>query len=122
MSLEALDSFVVNRIAEREPVDFQFPVGGPDYRGTSGSRDSFKSLTSGGFIAENETMLLVAADQFAAVAGPVEESKIAVYVNSHGVPCVRDAADEEEPTQTMRVKRIGRAGGGLTYTLRSEAR
>jgi hypothetical protein len=81
-----------------------------------------KELTSGGFITDQEVSLLVPVEQFGENAMPQEQEKISLYINEHGVPCAKDDADDAEPTVTMRVKRISRSGGALTYTLGSDRR
>lgn len=100
------------------PVTFAWA--GKDYTGTTGARDTMSSLVEGGKINEQEFTILVAIAQFGEYARPTERKTITVCVDADGIPCAADDAVDQRVT--ARLVSIGRAGGGLTYTLRTEQR
>lgn len=100
------------------PVTFAF--NGKDYTATCGARDTMKSLTDGGFHNDTDVTLLVEIAQFGADTKPNEKSKITLCVDSDGIPCaVEDAVGDRVG---MRIQKIGRAGGGLSYELKTDKR
>lgn len=99
------------------PITFRF--GGKDYTATTGARDTMAALSEGGFHNDQEFSLLVEIAQFGSDTRPAEKQKIEVYVDADGIPC---AADDSTGRVTARIQTIGRAGGGLTYTLRTDSR
>lgn len=105
-------------MVKRSPVTFGF--NGKDYTATCGARDTMKSLTEGGYHNDSELTLLVEIAQFGADNRPTEKSKLTVCVDADGVPCgVEDAVGSRVE---MRVQSVGRAGGGLSYDLKTATR
>jgi hypothetical protein len=122
MSLAALDTLIVNRIALRELVNFDFA--GVTWVASAGSRDTMKSLTQGGFTRDQEVSLLVPCDQFieAQTTPPTEQGTITLHINDAGIPCDKDSASNTTPTVSARITRISRSGGAYTYELRTAKR
>ncbi len=115
--LNSLDAMCVAAMVSHSPITFTF--GGVDYVGTAGARDTMLSLTDGGFNNDQEFSLLVETAQFGSDSRPGEKQKIAVCVDADGIPC---GADDSVRRLAARIQTIGRAGGGLTYTLRADTR
>lgn len=117
-ALTQLDVQCVAAMVSDQPITWGF--GGIDYTGTLGARDTFKSLTEGGFIAEQELRMLVETAQFGEATRPAERQKITICVNADLIPCHVD--DAVGSRVNARITRIDRAGGGLTYTISTTAR
>jgi|GEM_PF-5376177 len=100
------------------PITFGF--GGVDYTGTTGARDTMKQLTEGGFHEDSEFRILVNPAQYGSAAKPAEKAVLAVCVDGDGIPCAAD--DAVGSRINVRVQEIGRAGGGITYTVRTATR
>jgi hypothetical protein len=115
--LAQLDALCLPQIVADAPVTVGF--GGSDYTGTSGARDTMRSLTEGGHINDQEFALLFQCSAFGSATPPTEREKVTVCVDANGIPC---AAEDSTSRINARVRSIGRAGAGLTYTLQSEAR
>jgi hypothetical protein len=117
--IKQLDAFVLNRgsLISREP--FTFGFGGIDYVATCGARDTMQSLVEGGIHHDTEFTALVESAQFAQVTAPTEKDQITVCVDSSGVPC---AAEDAARRITCRIQSVTRAGGGMTFKLRTNTR
>jgi hypothetical protein len=117
-ALKQLDAACVRYIAMDAPYTFGF--GGVDYLATCGARDTMQSLVEGGFHNDTEFTALVEAAQFGSATQPAEGQNITVCLDKNGVPCL--AEDASGNRLTVRISKITRAGGGLTYTLRTNTR
>ena len=116
--LKSLDALSVAAIITDDPVTFGY--GGTDYTGTTGARDTMKELTEGGFHHDQEFAILVPIAAFGNAAAPSEKDILTVCVDAYGIPC---SADETTSARVnARVQKVGRAGGGLTLTLKAEGR
>ena len=114
MSLKGLDAICLRGIVGREPVTFEFQGG--VFTGTTGARDTMRSLTEGGYVDEQEFSILVPTENMGALdRKPSETSKVTVCVDNDGIPCaIEDAVSDRV---WCRVSKVGRALAGLTFTL-----
>lgn len=105
-------------MVKRAPFNFRF--NGKDYVATCGARDTLKSLTEGGFHNDSDVKLLVEIAQFGTGTRPAEKDKIELCVDADGIPCpVEEAVGSRV---SMRIQKIGRSGGGLSYELKTATR
>lgn len=119
MSLKTLDALCVARLVSDAPITFSY--GGADYVGTAIGWRTEKSLTDVGFHADIQPkQILVNPAQFGGAPQPGEKAVLSVCVDGNGVPCPADEAVGSRVS--VRVQEIGRAGGGITYTVRAETR
>ncbi len=116
-SLKQLDAQCVASMVGDSPITFAW--GGVDYTGTTGARDTMSELVDGGKVNNQEFRILVATAAFGDVAPPGERAKVEVCLDAHGIPC---SADEEISRVSARITAIGRAGGGLTFTIATDQR
>lgn len=115
--LTALDALCVPLMVKDSPVSFRFS--GKDYLATCGARDTMKSLTEGGWHHDMDVTLLVEIAQFGSDTRPNEKQKIELCVDSDGIPC---AVEEVANRVAMKIQKIGRSGGGLSYELKTDTR
>jgi hypothetical protein len=113
-----IDAAAVRYMVIDSPYTFGF--GGTDYRATCGARDTFKSLTEGGYHDDTEFTALLDPSQFGESTQPAEGDDLTVCLDSNGIPCLAD--DAEGDRINVRISKITRAGGGLTYTLKAKSR
>lgn len=97
-----------------------FGYGGTDYTATTGARDTMRSLAEGGFHNDQDFSLLVEIAQFGDAERPGEKDIVTVCVDADGIPCPADEAVGDRIS--ARIQRVGRAGGGLSYELRTVTR
>lgn len=116
-SLTQLDALCLPELISGNPVTFGF--GGTDRQGTTGARDTMSMLTEGGQISDQELALLVPVSEFGTATPPVDGDKITVCVDGNGIPC---HVDDSTSRINARIIQVGRAGAGLTFTLRTDAR
>ncbi len=117
-ALTQLDALCVTTMVADHPVTFGF--NGVDYVGTHGHRDTGETLEMGGFLQEQEFRLLVSTAQFEGGSRPAERDKITLCVDADLIPCSVD--DAVGARVGARITEIGRAMGGLTYTIRTDKR
>lgn len=119
-TLNRLDAFVLARGHAVNSTPVTFGWNGKDYTGTTGARNTMTEYAPGGVYNDQDFSILVATAQFGEDARPTERATFTVSVDADGIPC---AADEAVGARiTARIVSIGRAGGGLTYTLKTEQR
>ena len=93
---------------------------GVDYAGTTGPRETSEYAMNGGIINEQDFSILVETAAFGEVTPPGTDRRdiVTVCVDSHGIPNYPD-----DPTNAARVNarvvKVGRFGGGLTFTLKT---
>lgn len=113
-----LDAQCLRSIAAYDPITLRW--GGINYDGANGGRVTSKELQDGGFLAEYDASWVADAGVFESVTPPTEQQVIELYVNTNGTPC-----HESETGATLkrhRIERVGRAGGGLHFWLRTDKR
>jgi hypothetical protein len=119
IGLSQLDAVCVRHMVGDVPITFSF--GGADYVGTAIGWRTEKELTEGGFHADIQPkQILVDPAQYGSAAQPGEKAVLSVCVDGNGVPCAVDSAVGSRVR--VRVQAVGRAGGGITYTVRAETR
>jgi hypothetical protein len=119
LGLSQLDAVCVRQIVSDVPITFSF--GGVDYTGTAIGWRTEKELTEGGFHADIQPkQILVDPSQYGSDAQPGEKAVLSVCVDGNGIPCSVGSAVGSRVR--VRVQDIGRAGGGITYTVRAETR
>jgi hypothetical protein len=122
-TLNRLDAFVLQRGHVTKGQRVLIGWAGYDFAGTCGARDTMTSLMEGGTVNEQELSILIATETFGEVEPPGKDRRdvITVCVDAHGLPCFPD--NPQTATRVnARVVKVGRAGGGLTFTLRTEQR
>jgi hypothetical protein len=117
MSLGTLDALCLQSIVAGHPVTVS--KDSVDRTGTTGSRDTFKTFTDGGFISEQEIQVLLPVSAFAGSTPYAEKDSITLCVDSNGVPCARENSTAEV---ACRVSRVSRSFAGLTYSLAAKTR
>lgn len=111
-AISRIDAACIPRMVADSPVSFEFD--GVGYTGTAGPRDTMKELTEGGFHADEEFLLMAAVEQFDGQNRPTEKDQITIYLTADGIPC---SAEDAASSKNMRVKKVGRSGAALTFTL-----
>lgn len=102
------------------PVSVVF--GASKFTGTAGARDSARELIEGGIISDDMFRLLVSLENISGITPPDVGDVLELYVTNTGTPCAEDDDDVAAARVSMRVKRKGRAGAGITFDLVTKMR